>query len=192
MQLPGQVSAATVCSLCMQCACVGNGSAAHFFFCFALRSSRPSGFVYCTRSPIFPFMRPHKESGSPLGSAASLVRVSAVSTRLEFCSAQKHHQKQDLLQSSCQAGLMLQDYFGDWRRHPPISIAPTSPFDVSPGSRPQCSHADRMRCLTFTQLYAHRCLLFFTVRHHHHSAKLLCRARMERDWCEGRQTLTAL
>ncbi len=58
---------------------------AHFFRCFALRSSRPSGLPYCTRSPILPGMRPHSVSGSPLGSAASRVRVSAVSTRLEFC-----------------------------------------------------------------------------------------------------------
>ena len=66
--------------------------AAHFFFCFALRSSKPSGFVYWTRSPIFPFIRPHSESGSPLGSAASLVRVSAVSTKLEFCKAFRRHE----------------------------------------------------------------------------------------------------
>ena len=107
MELLEGMSTATICSSCMQCACGGYGGAAHFFFCFALRSSMPSGFVYWTRSPIFPFMRPHKESGSPLGSAASLVRVSAVSTRLEFCSAQRDHQKQDLLQSSWQAGLTI-------------------------------------------------------------------------------------
>ena len=104
MQLPGEASTATIC---MQSASGGYKGAAHFFFCFALRSSMPSGFVYWTRSPIFPFMRPHRESGSPLGSAASLVRVSAVSTRLEFCSAQRDHQKQDLLQSSCQAELVM-------------------------------------------------------------------------------------
>lgn len=59
----------------------------HFFLALVLRSSRPSGRPRAARSPILPFMRPHSESGSPLGSVASRVRVSAVSTRLEFCGA---------------------------------------------------------------------------------------------------------
>lgn len=70
------------------------GREAHFFFCFALRSSKPSGFVYWTRSPIFPFIRPCSDSGSPLGSAASRVRVSAVRTKLEFYTASNHIRKE--------------------------------------------------------------------------------------------------
>ena len=70
------------------------GREAHFFFCFALRSSKPSGFVYWTRSPIFPFIRPYSDSGSPLGSVASRVRVSAVRTKLEFCKASNHIRKE--------------------------------------------------------------------------------------------------
>ena len=65
----------------------------HFFLALVLRSSRPSGRPRAARSPILPFMRPHSESGSPLGSVASRVRVSAVSTKLEFCGAPtcEHH-----------------------------------------------------------------------------------------------------
>ena len=126
----------------------------HFFLALALRCSRPSGLLYCTRSPILPcqqpktlqlhvachvahaplvygshhhshallsriaflqvlrhsvqlalacrsmqltFMRPQRLSGSPLGSAASRVRVSAVSTRFEFC-------RESTTTTSCLAG----------------------------------------------------------------------------------------
>ena len=60
-------------------------STAHFLRTSALRSSRPSGLLYCTRSPILPFIFPQSVSGSPEGSVASRVRVSAVNTKLEFC-----------------------------------------------------------------------------------------------------------
>ena len=56
----------------------------HLFLVFFFCSSRPSGFERWTRSPIFPFIRPYRDSGSPLGSVASRVLVSAVRTRLEF------------------------------------------------------------------------------------------------------------
>ncbi len=64
---------------------IESSTRAHFFFCLAFFSLRPSGLLNCTRSPILPGIRPQSVSGSPLGSAASRVLVSAVSTRLEFC-----------------------------------------------------------------------------------------------------------
>lgn len=57
-----------------------------FFLGFVFRSARPSGLARLTLSPMLPAIRPHSVSGSPDGSAASRVRVSAVSTRFEFCS----------------------------------------------------------------------------------------------------------
>ncbi len=66
-------------------------SACAFFFSSAfLRFSSSLGSAArprCARSPILPFMRPHSVSGSPVGSCASRVRFSLVSTSEEFCGA---------------------------------------------------------------------------------------------------------
>lgn len=56
---------------------------AHMHHNFSLAHAPPATHL----SPMLPTMRPQRVSGSPDGSAASRVRVSAVSTRLEFCTA---------------------------------------------------------------------------------------------------------
>ena len=79
----------------------------HFFFAWAFLSSRPSGLLYWTLSPIFVLPnRFHRVSGSPLGSVASLVLVSAVSTKLEFC---KEQQCQGAQSGVCGGGRCFSD-----------------------------------------------------------------------------------